>query len=93
MTPSVLNHQPTETNIKERTVKIDFGRPSKTDLKDVIDASDERLNQSSSFVYSPSDTGQVNMNDLAKGSELGIPAIPDDGFPPREVLGGVKSPW
>lgn len=74
-------------------MKIDFGRPSKTDLKDVIDASDERLNQSSSFVYSPSDTGQVNMNDLAKGSELGIPAIPDDGFPPREVLGGVKSPW
>lgn len=75
---------------------FDFGpidRPSEDSLKSVVAESDARLGQSSTLVYSPDDFGMVDMNDLAKGSALDSPATPPDGFEPRPVLGGTKSPW
>ena len=75
---------------------FDFGpidRPSESSLKDIVAASDERLDQSSTLVYSPNDFGQVDLNDLAKGSTLDSPQAPGNGFEPRPVEGGTKFPW
>jgi hypothetical protein len=74
---------------------IDFGsqRPSESSLKSVIDASDERLGQNSTFQYTPDTVGEVSLDDLAKGSTLDSEQALDSGFEPRPVLGGTKTPW
>jgi hypothetical protein len=94
---STINQRP--QHLKEQPMKIfgmDFGpagRPTEQDLKSVVAESDARLGQSSTLVYSPNDTGEVSLDDLAKGSTLDTPQAPDNGFTPRPVLGGTKSPW
>jgi hypothetical protein len=74
---------------------LDFGsqRPSESSLKDIVAESDQRLGQSSTLTYTPDTTGEVNMEDLKRGTALDSEQAPNDGFPPRPVLGGTKSPW
>lgn len=75
---------------------MDFGpagRPTESDLKDAIAESDARLGQDSTFTYSPNDFGQVDVNDLAKGSTLDSVQPPENGFPPRPAFGGTKFPF
>jgi hypothetical protein len=56
-------------------------RPSEADLRDIVSASDARLSQHSTVDYRPAEPCAVVVEDLRKGAALGIPPIPDAGFP------------
>ncbi len=71
-------------------------RPSESDLKAAVAASDERLGQESTLIYSANDFGQCDFREAAraeKDAESLTKLAPDDGFEPRPVLGGTKFPW